>query len=989
MTGTVDEKGTVPVSVRAVPIGVARVERMAAGMTLAAMVEAAAIPARRLGSVVARIQGKRVPREWWPFVRPHAGALVEIAVVPRIGGVAGGLQGLAHQNLQNTPITSPSFGPSFLAAVGIDTVIDIFNLDRKKKQRAPVDAGAGSQDRSAGTSINPITPFEQLWRVAGTRRVAPQLIAPPYTDLSGVDQYVYMLFGAAGPHQVEDIEVNGVGVAELGDAVNVEVIPGVGNLAQNALVTASARNTGSVDLSEYSFRGSTTVVVDAGATTAQKLAALSKPHVFSTSSSPDEVWLTLSFPAGLYRSDTGGLASTAIRLRVRLRGGAWRTLPELRLQNTTSQPFRYMIKLKWSGSEPSSSPPGTGKRVYTARAALGVSSGSAILGAFSADAWFGTSTTANAPHVFVYEDRCEIYLDPNDGSNPWPKGRHDVEIQRGGIGDSEFGLATGVTDTRSFDFTTTIRAGNMGGDLGGLGVAKIVLESVQSIEADYPVAATGITQLAVRARNMQVTSVTALMSGLVDHEDWRSREAADQVTDINAGVTQTALGGGAENWVFPNSDQLMRFSGFGALTAGTAVTLRARVKLNDIGSATTFLVDYGDGASVDLVGQLVDDTWVLLETQLTAGASGHIDFPSGNNNGLDIDVDWVEVLQVTSNPAAHWRDCATGALNAEPLDAALIDDVSVDAWASWCTSNGVEINQVWQGGSVEDFLQGCAAAGQARMVRSDLWGIDIDKDRSGDDPVQMFTPRNARGFRARRSLVPKLPHALYVAYADAADEYRTKQRIVYDDGYNADGSGGLTAASRFEAKTYDTKVTAAEVDAFGLLELRRRRLRRTEYTLEVAWESLVTSMGQLAALNHDVVSRTYGAARVVEKVTSGGNVTGLVLDDVLPLSVNNDFFAPADIFAETDVFDLGSSGVIIRLSDLSTITHAVDETGDTDTVTFTTPFTDPGDELGEGCLVGSGPASTETRRVIVDAVEPSRNERALVRLRDEAPGIFS
>lgn len=860
---------TIPVSVRARPLGHAEQRHEPEGLTVAEIVDRSNIRKELHSHIQVCIRGQKIPRGWWHSVKPRAvkNGGVEISVVPSGGGdVLTGLNFLAAGVSLVNPFAGFAIGLG--GSLVVQTIGDIFG--RKRNKRNSQGGARAPQLNAAGTSLNPITPFEQIWRVLGTFNVAPQMVANAYTDLEGEDQVVYMLFGLAGPHTWNTTYVNKVDTDEQSDQVEVQTRNGLLTDTENTLVTKSVLpEIIEQEMSTVLFLENKPIaeqyIADATATDAEILAAKSKPHVHTTSANPDEVWITLSFPNGLYESPTA-VVSTAFRLRLRQRGGSWRNGPELRFRGNQVRPFKYMIKLIWSGTEPAASAPATGKRVYKAlRDVDELSPGPAFPGNadFDSDPWFG-SVGRDADHVFVYTDRVEIYLDPDDATNPWPIDQYDVEIRRG------IGLAgeSVVVTGSHFDISGSDGSGRFMADSQVGHSHRVILESIQSVENTYPISDTGIALLAVKAKNTQVNSVTADVSGMVPIK--------------------------------------------------------------------------------------------------TAGV-------------------WGTSAAISDNPAAYWRDAAldslSAGLNAEPVTTSIIDETAIDAWYDFCVTNSIEMNALWDGGSVDEVLKFCASMGQARGVRSDKWGVSIEQDRSADDPVQLFTPRNSRNFKGNKTF-EKRPHALNITYTNSADEYRTATRIVYDDGFT------VSNATRFEALTLEGKVTEAEVDAFGLLELRQRRLRATSYSLEVSIESLISQRGDLVGVSHDLINHRHSFARVVSVLTSGGNVTGLELDATLALGGTSNVWTPSNIWTPLSIWSTEDAQVAMRYDDGSIVINAIDEDTDTDTVTFTTPFVIPSG-LVVGSLVSCGPASNEFSRMIIFDMEPGPEGTARLLLKDEAPAIHA
>jgi hypothetical protein len=197
--------------------------------------------------------------------------------------------------------------------------------------------------------------------------------------------------------------------------------------------------------------------------------------------------------------------------------------------------------------------------------------------------------------------------------------------------------------------------------------------------------------------------------------------------------------------------------------------------------------------------------------------------------------------------------------------------------------------------------------------------------------------------------------------------------IVYAEGYNGDGSGGMIAATKLEQVSYDGLVTEDANLRRATFDLAQARLRATFYSFQVDAEVLTNTNGDLIGVQHDILTTSAGFARIKGKLGDGmGNLVGLLLDSVVPVDI--------------------ASGIAIRYRDGSgTITLKVlqTEAEETDTVTFFTPFADPGDdEIGEGCLVTVGEVGSEFLRLILTDIEPGEDLTANVTCIDEAPELF-
>lgn len=348
--------------------------------------------------------------------------------------------------------------------------------------------------------------------------------------------------------------------------------------------------------------------------------------------------------------------------------------------------------------------------------------------------------------------------------------------------------------------------------------------------------------------------------------------------------------------------------------------------------------------------------------QVTMRAGGYMPDWDGAN--------WV-AYQVTSNPASQYRHVLRDDLNAEPVPASLAPDEELQDWHGWCLSEGFESNLIVQGQPVDQVLSIIAQAGMARPRYGATYGVVIDRPR---DPVTIITQRNASGFSFSKPF-GRLPHALKVNLPDEDRDYEVRELIVYADGYNADGSGGLTEATRFESITYQAITNETQARRRALRDLRFARYRSRLINFSVDIEHLAYTLGDLVLLETDILGQIGGRGRVRSVTTGGGLVTGLVLDEQRN-------FTKADA-------DGADRAVAMRLSDGSILIEKVTaDDSNLSAVTFSTPFAMPtsgGDDLlVPGTLVATGGHGLEARRVLIWDMAPGPDLTAQVTAIDYA-----
>jgi len=371
--------------------------------------------------------------------------------------------------------------------------------------------------------------------------------------------------------------------------------------------------------------------------------------------------------------------------------------------------------------------------------------------------------------------------------------------------------------------------------------------------------------------------------------------------------------------------------------------------------------------------------------RLSARASGYV-YDYHGDKGT-----WSH-FTTTSNPAAHFRDVLRGALNFDPIPQAIIDDDALVDWRSRCITKGYTCDFVAEGLRTADALRLIASCGFARPTQSELWGVAQDYDRSADAPVQIFTPRNSNGFAWRRAFA-RLPSGFRVNFRDVDRDYQRRQITVRRAGADA-------AEARLEQVTYDGIVSEQEIVRRAEFDLRQAELRAAFYRLTAPAEAIVCRRGSLVGVQHDVLVRHHGAARILSTTVNGGNVEKLLLD--APVEVRNEPDMPnvSDMLALTDMLNVGAqSAVAIRRTDGTVTIHELsDATGETDEITLASPVSDdtnaggPFDagsisDIGPGALVSIGQLGSEYRRLIVTEITPQADLVAQITMVDEAPAL--
>ena len=327
--------------------------------------------------------------------------------------------------------------------------------------------------------------------------------------------------------------------------------------------------------------------------------------------------------------------------------------------------------------------------------------------------------------------------------------------------------------------------------------------------------------------------------------------------------------------------------------------------------------------------------------------------------------------QATSNPSAHYRYVLLGAQNHDPLDSTLVDNDGLVDWYTKCITFSWTCDAIIDDMRTQDVLALIASCGYARPYQSDIYGVTIDDNRSATAPVQVFSRINTINMKYEKAFA-RVPSGLIITYHRAPKDYENDQEIVNQ----TDPSVGITGL--YEAISYDGIVNQGRVAARGKFDLDQTNLRSTFYSFEADIESLVCRRGSLVAIQHDILTSRAGDAHVKTVLTSGGNITGLVLDSQI------------DVSATTGIAIRRSAGGI-SVHQVASESHGGNGGGST--ITFSTPFAIPpgGTIIGYddtndeyGCMIVSGDLGTEYKRMLVFSITPTKDLRANVVLVDEA-----
>lgn len=325
------------------------------------------------------------------------------------------------------------------------------------------------------------------------------------------------------------------------------------------------------------------------------------------------------------------------------------------------------------------------------------------------------------------------------------------------------------------------------------------------------------------------------------------------------------------------------------------------------------------------------------------------------------------VPQETSNPASLFRHILQGSENARPLADSRIDLQKIEYWHAFCDEKGYEYNGVIDYDiSVRELLGDVASTGRASTTVIDgKWSVVVDEPSAV--PVQHFTPRNSFGFSGEK-MFDDLPHALRVRFINRDRGWQQDERLVFDDGYNAD------TATTYEVLDLPGITSADQAWKAGRYHIATARLRPEKFSFYADLEHLVCTRGDLIRFTHDVPLFGLMTARVVNVLYDDENpetVTGVTLDAAVDMDVSKTYAAR---------FRLAQGATLLA--------NIVTAAGQQTTLSFDQPLS--GSLLpnsGDLCMVGE--RGQESVELVVSAVEPQGDLKAKVVCVAAAPAIHT
>lgn len=342
--------------------------------------------------------------------------------------------------------------------------------------------------------------------------------------------------------------------------------------------------------------------------------------------------------------------------------------------------------------------------------------------------------------------------------------------------------------------------------------------------------------------------------------------------------------------------------------------------------------------------------------------NGALDNFSGIPSRICLDWDtatqsWIE--RESDNPASLYRYVLQSGANAYPVADTGIDLGQMEDWHDFCRLKGLKFNFVLEEDlSLREVLFLIAAAGRATPRHDGVkWGVVIDRPQTL--VVDHINSRNADNFKWSKAYLDP-PHAFRVPFFDETNDYEPAERIVPWP----DFAGDITLTEEFElpGKTDPDEIW---------IETRRRMYelehRATRYTASQDGAVRAATRGDLVMGAIDLLAHTQGSARVLNVLENL-----IVLDEPMTMEAGTSYA----IRFRTGLSDQDTIGT-------STVRSVVFVEGERNAIRLAGGGLMP----KRGDMIHFGPATTDSRAMVVHGVEAGNDKTSHFVLLDAAPAI--
>lgn len=513
-----------------------------------------------------RLTGEPVVVTLWPPApeggrgKQVAGLLASIVLAVATAGIAGG----ALAPMLGASFAAGSVGANLLAA-GVGIVGRMLITALTPPPVAPNVAGGAESRIQAGITGNVIAVDRPLPAVVGRMLYSPPHLIRPYTTVHGQDGElrVHAIVALAGRHLIEDVQINGVAVADM-DGVTLQTREGKPDDAALTLnATIAVEDQPAIQMSKIRLADPADPAVED-----QETPENSNPkwHIVRTRGTFKRFRIRLLFRAGLFKNEDSGPQRAILPVRVgfRKRGDeTWINGPELHFSRgkLAAGEYRREISFEMSPNPPTSALP-VDEVSNQPQAYWRAAQGQAF--EYAANSYFNPGIGNFARRVARYTEGYLVYL----GTSTFDEGEYEFRLMRGSaFGATDFDAGTYAFDgsiANAFFFTSVDDDGTwVAAEAQDRYVDDLLVESVLTETDDYVFGQTGdVTLVSLQADAVQVNSISATFTSYAPvwkDGNWATIEPTSNPAALYRYVVLTADPGSSEGEEMIEPDNLEEF----------------------------------------------------------------------------------------------------------------------------------------------------------------------------------------------------------------------------------------------------------------------------------------------------------------------------------------------------------------------------------------------------------------------------------------------
>jgi len=331
---------------------------------------------------------------------------------------------------------------------------------------------------------------------------------------------------------------------------------------------------------------------------------------------------------------------------------------------------------------------------------------------------------------------------------------------------------------------------------------------------------------------------------------------------------------------------------------------------------------------------------------------------------------WTPNLPI-NNPASLFRYVLQHPANMYAVADSDIDLVQLAEWHNFCEIKKFTYNNVLTSTqSVMDTLREICAAGLASPTMiNGKWSVVVDRPRTY--VTQHFTPHNSWGFESTKAL-PKIPDAFRVTINNEDKAYQPDEFFVFRETITS------STAKIYEQLSLPGVTNKAQATFLAKWHFAQLKLRPETYKLNVDFEYLVCTRGDLVRVSHDIPQ--WGAANGrITNIIYGTNTT-ITLSEQVYLDTAKSYC----IRFRTNSATFYSLGV----KNLKANSYT---TGYTNTVVIGENLTGLGLDVDNLFMLGEllGTTAKDSQELVVLSIEPTSNTSAVLTLTDYSSQIYA